>query len=266
MPNDKVLLKVKEGIATLTLNRPEVHNALDSEMILSLSEYLNKLQEDNQIQALVLQGNGANFCSGADIQWMKKSAEFSREENFKEALTLARLLYTLYYFNKPTIVLVQGKVFGGALGLIASADIAIAEESSTFCFSEVKLGLTPAVISPYIMRAMGERITKRYMMTAEVFTAKEAKNYGLIHDLSNRDVGDLNVRLKYFLDKLLQNGSEALKATKKLCHHLLDHPISLSLMEYTANLMAEIRSTDEAKEGLNAFLEKRVPRWLSEKV
>lgn len=259
MLGDSIQLTIENNVATLTLNRPDVRNAFDDHMIGLLNQHLYELQRRDDILILILRGAGDHFSAGANIQWMQKSIKATREENHRDALNLAKLLYGLYHFPKPTIALIKGKAYGGALGLIASCDIAIAEESAEFCFSEVKLGLIPAVVSPYIVKAIGERMSRRYMLTAEVFNAEIAKKIGLVHEVVN--LQQLKVKLDYFVQCFLQNGPRALTATKQLLHTLDETHNAISKMEYTAELIADLRVTEEAQEGLTAFLEKRDPRW-----
>lgn len=250
----------QHGIATLRLNRPEVRNALNANMIQTLTEKLYTLQNDESIKMVVLRGEGKDFCAGADIGWMKNAVHFSRAENLNDAQTLAKLFYTLDHFPKPTIALVNGAVFGGALGLIACCDLVLAETETTFCFSEVKLGLIPAIVSPYVLRAMGQRAVTRYMLTAEPFSAQRAAELQLVHEVV--EAAHLEKRLQYFLDKLQENGPNALKATKQLLHSLMENQRNpVSLMEFTSEFIADVRTSAEAQEGLNAFLNKRQPQW-----
>lgn len=255
-----VKLTIHQGIANLSLNRPEIRNAFDDTMIASLTRHLHALQHDNTVRILILSGVGEHFCAGADIEWMRKSASYSPEENHRDALSLATLLYTFYHFNKPTIAFVQGSAFGGALGLLACTDIVLADPKAVFCFAEVKLGLIPAIVSPYVIRAIKERAAKRYMLTAETFDARTAENLGLIHEIVEQSHKE--ERLNYFVDKLRKNAPHALTATKQLIQSIVEEQrVPTAMMEYTAELIAQIRVTKEAQEGLAAFLEKRKPNW-----
>lgn len=257
---DPILLTVEAGVATLILNRPEVRNAFDDQMIGLLRQYLLDIQQDEEIHVVILKGNGGHFSAGADIQWMQKTIRYSKEENQRDALVLASLLHTFNHLNKPTIAIVQGSVFGGAVGLVACADIAIATPEATFCLSEVRLGLVPAVIGPYVITAMGPRATRRYMLTAETFLAEEAHFLGLVHEVV--PAGKLEHHIQHFLQALKHNGPKAIPIAKKMIHTLIEESFpSLSQMEYTANLIAELRVSEEAQEGLNAFLEKRAAKW-----
>ncbi len=259
--NNKVLIKIDNGIGYLTLNRPEVRNAMSDDVILLLTEHLNSLQKDNSVHFVVLRGEGEHFCAGADVQWMQKSIQYSKEENLKDAKNLAKLLDLLYHFTKPTLCFVQGSVYGGALGLVAGCDIVIAEVQTKFCFSEVKLGLIPAVVGPYIIRNIGERAARYYMLTAEPFSSETALKLGLVNEVTS--FSEFENKLQYYLNILRKNGPQSLRKTKQLINALVEEPKSKqSLMDYTATLIAEMRVTEEAQEGLKAFLEKRKPNWI----
>lgn len=258
--NDAILFNIDKGVATLTINRPEIRNAFDDQMIHLLTAYLHQLQQNDQVYAVVIRGNGGHFSAGADIQWMQKTIQYSKEENQRDALSLASLLHTFNHLNKPTIAVVQGSVFGGAVGLVACADIALATPEATFCLSEVKLGLVPAIIGPYIITAIGSRSARRYMLTAETFLAEEAHFLGLIHEVV--PTASLEKHLAHFLESLKHNGPKAIPVAKNMIHTLTEESFpTLAQMEYTANLIAELRISPEAQEGLNAFLEKRAAHW-----
>jgi len=260
MQDESVILKIDQTIATLTLNRPLVRNAFDDTVIQLLTEHLYAISENEEIQVVILRGEGDHFSAGADIQWMKKMAVTPKDENRKDALKLSQLMYSLYYLNKPIIALVQGSVFGGAMGLIAASDIVIADPNTIFCLSEVKLGLVAAVAGPYVVKAMGARLARRYMLTAETFSAEKAKALNLVHEIVPEK--DLSIFLERLINILKSNGPKALATTKHLLHTLVDEPHSLqSQLAFTADLIAEVRSSPEAKEGLSAFLEKRKPFW-----
>lgn len=252
MIDNGISLDIQEGIATLTLNRPEVKNAFDDVLIAALLRYLQQLGEDPSIQAVILRGVGHTFSAGADVRWMKKMINYSKEENIKDALVFAQLLHTLLHLPHPTIALVEGVAYGGALGLVAAADIALATPHTVFCLSEVKIGLVPAVISPYVIRAIGAHATKRYALTAEPFTAQMAQQLGLIHEVI------LEESQAFILAKLThalrQNGPKAMRITKKLINTLdLEPQSELGVMHYTANLLAEVRVSQEAQMRLNAI-------------
>jgi methylglutaconyl-CoA hydratase len=248
------------GVATLTLNRPEVHNAFDDKMIAELIDVLRDLAQNNDVRLMVLAANGKNFSAGADLNWMRSMAQKDYQQNLADAEELADLMYQLDKFPKPTIALVKGAAFGGALGLVACCDIAIAESKASFCLSEVKIGLIPAVISPYVMRAIGERQSRRYFITAERFTANTALELGLLHQVTNE--GELDTCAESFIATLLQNSPQAMCAAKTLIHNIYNRKISNNVIAHTTQAIAEIRVSDEGQEGLTAFLEKRKPAWL----
>lgn len=262
--NDKVLLNISDnGVATLTINRPEVHNAFDDTVIAELIQALNAVDENPAARLLVLRSNGKNFSAGADLGWMKRMAKNSHQENIEDAGQLARLMETLNNLSKPTIGLVQGAAYGGAVGLAACCDIVIAEEQSQFCLSEVKIGLIPAVISPYVVRAIGERQSRRYFVTAEVFSARQALEFGLVHEVvaSEALFDDACAR---FVDHLSKNSPQAMKAAKDLIFAVSTKPIDSQVIDDTAVRIADIRVSDEGQEGLASFLEKRKPNWIQE--
>ncbi len=260
MTKEAVLFSKSNGLATLSLNRPEVRNAFDDKTIALLSKHLDTVSKDNEIKILILRGAGEHFSAGGDIHWMQKMTKTSEKENEEDALRLAKMMHNLYHLNKPSIVVTQGAVRGGAIGLVACCDIALSHENSTFCFSEVKLGLGPAVVSPYAIAAMGARAAKRYMLTAETFSAMEAWRLGLIHEVVQAHM--LEGRLQFFINLLKSNGPMALINTKKLIHNLTDEDRTpIEKLELTARFLAKVRHSHEAKEGLAAFLEKRKPAW-----
>jgi methylglutaconyl-CoA hydratase len=260
MENENVLYQQNGEVATLTLNRPEKRNAFDDATIARFTYYLNEIQQNNEIRILVIRGNGEHFCAGGDIDWMKKTIEYSPFENYQDAIKLAELMHLLFSLNKPTIALIQGGVYGGGTGLVACADIVLAEPETIFCFSEVKLGLVPAVISVYILKAIGLREAKRYMITAEPFNAKKALDLGLIHEITPPQ--EREDRLNFFIEQILNNGPHAVKIAKKMLLELNDEHFSPeSYKEYTAEIFANTRTSDEAQLGFTAFLEKRKPNW-----
>ena len=247
------------GIAQLTLNRPEKRNAMNSDLIQLLMDSLKKVATDPTINVVMLTGHGDHFCAGGDIHWMQKIALGTQRENFNDASQLALLLYTLYIFPKPIIALMHGSTLGGGLGLAASCDIAIAASDASFCFSEAKIGLTPSVISPYVISAIGERAARYYFLTAEKFSAEEAKSIGLIHCVTSADTlleKGLNIA-----KGLLKNSPHSLTEVKKLIAHVAPEKISVELLEFTAHHLAKMRASDDAQEGLRAFMGKRTPTW-----
>jgi len=257
---DKVLLRVDDdGNATVMFNRPDVHNAFDPDMVEGITVALNELDADAAVRAVVLLGAGPSFSAGADIGHMKKSARFSKKQNHAAALDMARMLHRLYTMQKPTIACIKGAVRGGGCGLVAACDIAIAARTATFRLSEVKLGLIPAMISPYVIAAMGSRMANRYMITGEEFDAAEAYRIGFIHDICEED--DLIGKVGQMLAQLYSSGPKAIAAVKKLIPLSEHASISEGIVEETARRIADIRATPEAQEGLSAFLEKRQSAW-----
>ncbi|RUO58567.1 enoyl-CoA hydratase-related protein [Pseudidiomarina insulisalsae] len=252
-----ITLSHADGVATLTLNRPDVHNAFDDVMINELIDALKRVDQDSNSRVLVLRSNGRNFSAGADLSWMRSMADKNYAENLADAGELARLMATLDDLSKPTIALVQGAAFGGAVGLAACADLVLAEPRSSFCLSEVKIGLIPAVISPYVMRAIGTRQSRRYMLTAERFSAGQAQQMGLVHEV----VDDLDTALPDFLAIFMANSPAAVSACKQLIADIDQQPIGEQSQQLTIERIAKIRVSDEGQEGLSAFLEKRSPKW-----
>ncbi|MGM0524828.1 MAG: enoyl-CoA hydratase/isomerase family protein [Pseudomonadota bacterium] len=245
------------GVARLTLNRPEVHNAFDDIMIAELLEALSKADNDDSVRVLVLQSEGKNFSAGADLNWMRSMADKDYQQNIDDAGQLSLLMQRLDQLSKPTIALVQGAAFGGAVGLAACSDMVLAQPKSSFCLSEVKIGLIPAVISPYVVKAIGERQSRRYLLTAERFFADEAQQLGLVH----RIVDDFESALGEWLDALLNNSPQAVAACKQLIASVGSRPVDDSVRQHTIEEIAKIRVSDEGQEGLSAFLEKRPAAW-----
>jgi methylglutaconyl-CoA hydratase len=255
-----ILETISAGVATLTFNRPELHNAFNDEFIQKLIEILERINGDPKVHVVVLAANGKSFCAGADLNWMRRMADYSLEENHEDALALARLMHTLYTLEKPTIALIQGAAMGGGVGLAACCDITIASEPAIFCLSEVKIGLIPAVISPYVIAAMGERAARRYFLTAEAFTSHEAYRLGLVHQVVPLDA--LTTTGELMAKTLLNNSPGAIRVAKKLIQDVVNQPLNQALIEKTAAYIADIRISAEGQEGLKAFLEKRKPNWL----
>ncbi|QUM76286.1 enoyl-CoA hydratase/isomerase family protein [Moritella sp. 24] len=249
-----------QGIATITLTRPQVCNAFSVETISHLLTTLAVLQHDPAVRILLLRAEGQHFSAGADIGWMKDIAELGYQDNLADAAQLAKLMKNLNQFPKPTVALVQGCCFGGAIGLVACCDLALATTSAKFCLSEVKIGLIPAVISPYVVAAIGPRQTRRYSLTGEVFTAKQALDYGLLHQLGD----DLDSVSAPFIDALLANSPAAMHAAKSLINDITNQVINDTLITETSQRIASIRVSSEAQEGLDAFLNKRKPDWFKE--
>ncbi len=247
------------GVATVTLNRPDVHNAFDDAIIARLIDIFEQVGRDPTIRVMILQSTGKNFCAGADLNWMKRMANYSFDQNVADANLLAKMLFTLNTLSKPTIAKVKGAAFGGAVGLIACCDMAIASRLSKFCLSEVKLGLIPATISPYVINAIGERDARRYFMTAEVFSARRARRLGLINEAVTEE--ELEGEVESIVGHILKNGPTAVTAAKQLISDVKDEELSDELIEKTSLRIASMRVSEEGQEGINAFLEKRTPSW-----
>jgi methylglutaconyl-CoA hydratase len=251
------------GVSTVKLNRPEVRNAFNDEVIAELTAVFLELGRRPEVRCIVLEASGSAFCAGADLHWMKRMAGYSQEGNLADATALARMLEVIYECPQPTIAKVQGDVYAGGLGLVAACDIAIAAQTAHYCVSEVRIGLIPATISPYLIRAMGTRAAHRWFLTAERLGAAQALACGLVHEAVPGDT--LDVRVGEIARSIVQVGPEAAKACKRLLHEVAGHEISPSLLERTAEAIAEIRVTPEGREGIAAFLDKRKPGWLGEK-
>ena len=250
------------GVAQVSLNRPEKHNAFDDTVIAALREAFDSLANREDVRVVVLASEGKNFSAGADLGWMKRMAEYDYEHNHQDAQLLAGMLKALHELPQPTIARVQGAAFGGAVRLVSCCDIAIASEGASFCLSEVKIGLIPATISPYVIKAMGERAARRYFTTAERFRAVEGLRLGLVSEVAAEDV--LDAKVDKLVDALLQNGPQAVRAAKKLVADVAGRDITAELIEDTCGRIAQIRVAEEGQEGLGAFLNKRQPNWLQE--
>ncbi len=250
---------IRNAIAIVTLDRPEVHNAFNETLIAELTAALCALGADAAVRAVVLIGAGPSFCAGADLNWMKRMAGFSRAQNLSDARALAAMLAALYELPKPTIARVQGAAFGGGVGLVACCDIAIGAQDATFALSEAKLGLIPATISPYVIEAIGSRAARRYFLTAERFTAAEAYRLGLLHDLAQ--LSELDARINELLGFLVTAGPRAQAECKALIRAIAHRPIDGAVIADSAKRIANVRASAEAREGVAAFLEKRRAAW-----
>lgn len=247
------------GTATVWLNRPEVHNAFDDELIAALTAELKRLETDKSVRIVVLEGRGKSFSAGADFNWMQRTVKFSQAENVRDAEALAQLLRTLNRLKKPTIAAVQGNAFGGGVGLVACCDIAFAAEHVHFAFTEARLGLIPATIAPYVIRAIGQRQARRYFLTAESFGADEALRIGLVHQVCK--LVDLARVVRQTIDAMSACGPVAQKETKKLIRRVAYGTIDSAMIADTAERIAAVRVSPEGQEGMKAFLEKRKPTW-----
>jgi len=254
-----ILVERKDGIGRITLNRPEVRNAFDEALIAALANAFAELDADTSVRAVVLAGNGPAFCAGADLNWMKRMAGYGHEENVRDARALADMLAALERMAKPTIARVHGPAFAGGTGLVAACDIAVGTPEAKFSFSEAKLGLSPATISPYVMRAIGPRAASRYFLTAEVFGVEEALRIGLLSALVQ--AAELDAFIGQLLDHLLAGGAAAHARIKELVRDVAGRPIDDKLKAETARRIAAIRASPEGQEGIASFLEKRKPSW-----
>jgi methylglutaconyl-CoA hydratase len=250
----------ERGVETVTLNRPEVRNAFNDEVIAELTAVFLELARRDEVRCIVLAGNGPAFCAGADLNWMKRMATYTREENIEDASKLARMLEVLFHCPKPTIAKVQGDVYAGGTGLVAACDIAVSVDTAQYCLSEVKLGLIPATISPYVIRAMGTRASHRYFLTAERFGAAEAQRIGFVHEVVK--AAELDAKTAEIAQALVNAGPQAVKACKKLLHDVAGQEISAGLVRRTVEGIADIRASEEGREGIQSFLGKRQPNWL----
>jgi methylglutaconyl-CoA hydratase len=249
-----------DGSAQITLNRPEIHNAFDDRLMAELTATLAALAHDDAVRVIVLTGRGKSFSAGADLNWMRRTSSYDKAENLADARALAKLMAVLNELPKPTIARVNGAALGGGTGLVACCDIAVASSHAMFGTTEVRLGLIPAVIGPYVVAAIGVRQARRLMLTGERIGAAEAARIGLVHEVVAAD--ELDAATATVLDHLLKGGPHALAAAKRLVHDLAGRPIDAELIDDTALRIAALRATAEAREGLAAFLDKRQANWL----
>ncbi len=254
-----ILSVIKEnGVGVVTLNRPARHNAFNDVMIVELTHVLKQMEQNPLVKIVLIKSSGKSFSSGADLEWMRRMANFSLDENLKDAGALNELMHTIYYCQKPTVAMVQGGTFGGGVGLVACCHIVIASTEAAFCFSEVKLGLIPAIISPYVINAIGARHARSYYLTAQPFDAHVAHRIGLCHEVVSPEL--LESRTEHVIANLLNNGPHAMRAVNSLFNKLALTPEIINL---TVQKLVEARTSSEGKEGLSAFLEKRKPKWAS---
>ncbi|MGH6916234.1 MAG: enoyl-CoA hydratase/isomerase family protein [Geminicoccaceae bacterium] len=249
-----------DGVVWLTLDRPEIHNAFDDRLIAALTVALDRLGDDDAVRVVVLTGAGRSFSAGADLNWMRRTATYGDAENLADARALAKLMQTLNELAKPTVARVNGAALGGGTGLVACCDIVVASERAVFGTTEVRLGLIPSVIGPYVLAAVGPRQARRLMLTGERISAAEAARLGLVHEVVADE--ELDAAVERVAAELLKGGPEALAAAKTLIRDLAGRPISAELIDQTAQRLAALRATPEAREGVGAFLEKRTPGWL----
>ncbi|MES2102853.1 MAG: enoyl-CoA hydratase/isomerase family protein [Pseudomonadota bacterium] len=250
----------QDGVATITLNRPEVRNAFNEVTISEISQAFRELGGKAGIRVIVLAANGPAFCAGADLNWMKKMADYTHEENLADAGQLAEMLRTIYVCPKPVVAKIQGDCYAGGMGLAAACDIAVTVDSANFCLSEVKLGLIPATISPYVIKAMGESAARRYFLTAERFSAAEALRTGFVQEVVAAD--SLDARVSEITRALAGNSPNAVQQAKQLVQDVAGREVTPELIAATVQGIAQIRASDEGREGVRSFLEKRKPAWL----
>jgi methylglutaconyl-CoA hydratase len=255
-------IHISHRVAVVWMARETVRNAFNESAIADLTETFQSLGADPDVRAIVLAGKGPAFCAGADLGWMKRMAGFSHDENRDDAMKLATMLRTIHDCPKPVIARVHGDAYAGGVGLVSVCDIAVAAIDASFCLSETKLGLIPATIGPYVIRAMGVNAARRYFLTAEKFDAGEAFRIGLVHELAPPE--ELDVRINTLLGTLMQTSAHAVSEAKRLVRELAERPIDDALVADTAERIASIRTSDDGREGVRAFLEKRKPRWITE--
>ncbi len=261
MSTEPILTEIDgRGVASLILNRPDVHNAFDDVLIGRLSEALDELAGNDNVRVVKVVGRGKTFSAGADLNWMRRMAGYSREENLQDARQVARMFHKLANFPRPTLAIVHGSAFGGGVGLIACCDIAVASNRARFSLSEVKLGLIPATISPFVIEAIGARQARRLFLTAERFDAEIALRLGLIHHVGTDD--RLQETADLFISQLLENGPHAMAAAKELVAAVAHRPIDESVLGDVAQRIALQRASEEGREGVAAFLDKRPPAWI----
>jgi methylglutaconyl-CoA hydratase len=247
------------AVAQVSLARPEVRNAFNEAVIAELTAAFRALDADDTVRVVVLAGDGKAFCAGADLNWMRRMADYSREENLADAAALAEMLRTIAACRKPTIARVHGDAYAGGMGLVAACDIAVAAEGVEFCLSEVKLGLIPATIGPYVVRAMGAHAAQRWFLTAERFDAATALRIGYVHEAAPAE--QLDARVQSFVDAFLAASPQALADCKRLLAEVGRQPIDAALIARTAEFIADSRVSDDGRHGIASFLGKSKPRW-----
>jgi len=255
-----IITSVNAGVATLTLSQPEIRNAFSDVVIAEITAAFAEVGQRDDVRAVVLAAEGPAFCAGANLNWMRAMADYTREENLADAGKLAAMLHTIATCPHPTIARVQGDVYAGGMGLVAACDMAVSVQEAHFCLSEVKIGLIPATIAPYVLRAMGTRAGQRYFLTGERFDAAEALRIGFVHQVVAAD--DLDSAVDGLLKHLLSAGPAAVRACKRLVDDVAGREINAALVARTVECIADIRASAEGKEGVQAFLNKRKPNWL----
>lgn len=259
MSYETLIVEIAGHVATVTLNRPDVRNAFNETMIAELTAAFTSLGAHDDVRAIVLAGNGKAFCAGADLNWMRKMAGYSDDENRADALRLANMLAAIYRCPKPVIARVHGDAYAGGMGLVCTADIVVAANTVNFCLSEARLGLMPATIAPYVIRALGEQASRRYFVTAEAFDCATAQRLGLVSEAVSADALDATVQR--MAEALCANSPNAVRECKQLVQDVASQTIDAALIEDTAARIARIRASGEGREGVSSFLEKRTPGW-----
>ena len=249
------------AVVTITLNRPEVRNAFNDDMIAEVTGAFVALGGRDSVRCIVLAAEGTAFCAGADLNWMRRMADYTRAENLADASALAEMLRVMYECPKPTIARIQGDVYAGGMGLVAACDMAVSVDTANFCLSEVKLGLIPATISPYVIRAMGARAAHRYFLTAERFDAREAHRIGFVHEVVSVDA--LDAKVAELTNALVNASPNAVRSCKTLVQEVAGRVIEAPLIGRTVEGIADIRTSSEGREGVQSFLQKRKPSWLA---
>ncbi len=255
-------LELLNDLATIWLNRPEIHNAFNEVMITELISCFESINSMDEVRVVILRGRGKSFCAGADLNWMRDVAKYSYEENFQESLNLSKCFYAIYTCNKPTIAMVHGAAIGGANGLLASCDFAFAEENAIFSLSEVKIGIVPACISPYVTKRVGEFGSRELMLSGKRFSGTEAEHFKLVN--KSLPAMELEDHLLSVINLLRTSGPKAMAHCKHLLFNIANKESLDSALDSTARMIADIRASEEGQEGMAAFLEKRKPAWVED--
>jgi methylglutaconyl-CoA hydratase len=260
MNTTNLLVEYENHVVRVTLNRSEVRNAFNDKLIDEITQTFKDLGQQDDVRCIVLAASGSAFCAGADLNWMRSMADYTREQNLADASRLAAMMQTIYESPKPTIARIQGDVYAGGTGLVAACDIAVSVDTANYCLSEVKLGLLPSTVSPYVVRAMGARAAHRYFLTAERFSAAEALRIGFVHAVVAADA--LDAKVAELTLALVNAAPEAVKACKKLVQQVAGKDLTSELVQMTVASIADVRVSAEGREGLQSFLQKRKPNWL----
>ncbi len=255
-----IKLEKNGDLATILLNRPKIHNAFNEVMISEVIACFQEIDKMDDIKIVLLKGEGKSFCAGADLNWMKGVSGYSREQNYEESLNLSKCFYQIYTCKKPTIAMVHGAAIGGANGLLAACDFAYCDDNTTFSLSEVKIGIVPACISPYVVKRVGEYGAKDLMLTGRRIKGKEAEHYKLVN--KSLPVEELQGQVDFVIKNLRTSGPQAMSHCKNLLFDISNKLTLNDAIGYTAEIIADIRASEEGQEGMNAFLEKRKPNWI----